>query len=244
MMHAFSQHEARLRYPEIDAFKGASIIGMAVYHFLYDLHYFFGISQPFFSLPNQTGRVIGSCFLLMTGMCFSISVSRSSQEGRFKKAVKRFLMLSGYAMCISIVTRIFIGDAYVRFGMLHLLAVSSLLHPLFAHQTKASLITASLVFFLAAYPLGIDGGGANLFFLGIAPPAFDSVDHYPIIPWFGMTLVGISLGNAMYGSRSSQLQMRLSKLRYPQWLLWFGKHSLPVYLVHQPVLLAVLYAIL
>jgi uncharacterized membrane protein len=62
-------------------------------------------------------------------------------------------------------------------------------------------------------------------------------DHVPLLPWFGVVLVGVALGAALPRARVALDRMgRLS----PRWLGWLGRHSLLIYLVHQPVLIGAL----
>jgi uncharacterized membrane protein len=63
-------------------------------------------------------------------------------------------------------------------------------------------------------------------------------DYVPLLPWFGVVLVGIAVGWWVVERRlrASQWVSRASA----QWLIWLGRHSLLVYMVHQPIMIGIL----
>jgi len=79
--------------------------------------------------------------------------------------------------------------------------------------------------------------------LGIHAPAFWSVDYTPLFPWFGMVLIGMGIGEFLYGEGVRHF----TAPRLPNFIVaplsFIGRHSLVIYLVHQPVIILLLAAI-
>ncbi len=77
--------------------------------------------------------------------------------------------------------------------------------------------------------------------LGLAPERLTSVDYYPLIPWFGVVLMGVFLGNLLYPGHARRfLFPNWSAVLPIRWLAFLGQHSLMIYLVHQPIIMAML----
>ncbi len=77
--------------------------------------------------------------------------------------------------------------------------------------------------------------------LGLRPPALYQADCFPLLPWFGVVLVGMSIGQLLYpdGRRRFELPS-LGTYSVLQKTAWMGRHSLTIYLAHQPILFAAL----
>jgi uncharacterized membrane protein len=131
-----------------------------------------------------------------------------------------------------------VGDEFVVFGMLHLIALSiPLAFPFLFAPTAVTAVTAAAVLALGGVvdPERMDGPW--LLWLGIRDEGRVMVDWYPVIPWFGLVLVGLVLGRLLYPSGLPRLALPdLSTRRPVPGLRWLGRHSLAIYLIHQPVL--------
>ncbi|RIK33561.1 MAG: hypothetical protein DCC55_34725, partial [Chloroflexi bacterium] len=67
---------------------------------------------------------------------------------------------------------------------------------------------------------------------------------FPLIPWFGVVLLGVFLGNTFYGQQGRLVPLPDWPAAPPARLLQFlGRHSLTIYLIHQPLLVAILFAL-
>src|SRR3989344_4664048 len=123
------------RYPELDALRGIAVWMMVLYHLLFDLAYFYGWQIPIYDGGWRIfARAAAILFLLLVGICFVISWERASRLAvlaprhdtfwnTYKKYLRRGLFIFAGGMVISLVTKIFAGDMYVRFGVLHLIGV-------------------------------------------------------------------------------------------------------------------------
>jgi uncharacterized membrane protein len=227
---------------EIDFLRGLSIILVVGYHLLYDLGAFVGVER-FFGFLTDLSTVawtvaqhfFAGLFIVLSGT--SSTLSRSN--------LRRGLRLLAVSIAVTAVTYIFDPSSAVWFGILQLLAVSILIYG--AAFEKAKPVTC------AAWGVVVLGLAAAVYLLrrgltirfdwllpfGIHSPGFSSFDYFPLIPWFGIFLLGAVLGRTVYAPRRSLLPWRL-----PQTLVNVaGRHSLLIYIVHQPLILAVLYAL-
>ena len=122
------------RYPFLDELRGAAIVMMVLYHFLYDLVVFAGISFPLYSRPVVIWQnSIGALFITLSG-CVSL-FSRSN----FRRGIKCLLA----ATAVFLVTA-FTAPAPAWFGVLHFLGCAILLFPLFARSPTASRLFGAL----------------------------------------------------------------------------------------------------
>jgi len=230
------------RYIELDLLRTLAIAMMVVYHAAYDLETYYGWKigvfeeEGWYVLRQETA----SLFLLLVGCSFAISWDRQCRRHggasfafRYRKYFLRGLGVITCGMLISAVTFWWEPATYVRFGILHLIGVSIMLLPLFARGREGNLLVGLMI-----TGLGLGQGIVQtslLLPLGWMPSHFSSVDYFPLIPWFGIVLMGYSIGYFTYVRHKSQLSLRL-----PLWMTWPGQHALVIYLVHQPIILGLL----
>jgi uncharacterized membrane protein len=82
-----------------------------------------------------------------------------------------------------------------------------------------------------------------LIWLGLTPAGFQTLDYFPLLPWFGVTMLGIFMGNIAYpGYRRKYNLIDLSNQQLISALELMGRNSLLIYIVHQPLLVFLLYA--
>jgi uncharacterized membrane protein len=227
---------------EIDFLRGLSIILMVGYHLLFDLGEFMGIKRFLgFSTDLTTFAWLAAqyffagLFIILSGI--SSTLSRSN--------MRRGLRLLAVALAVTGVTFAFDPSSTVYFGILHFLAASIFIYGA-AFKNAGPVVCAAagaLVLGIgAALPVLTKGMAIRfdwLLALGIHSPDFSSFDYFPLFPWFGIFLAGAALGKSVYASKRSLLPRRLPET----FINAAGRHSLLIYIVHQPVIMGVLYVL-
>ena len=225
----------RRRFDILDAWRSLAIVLMLVYHFLFDL-YIFGVMTPeqLFSTPlNLLQKFICCSFILLAGM--SARFSRSN----LRRALT--VLLAGAAVEIGAA----VGGQTIRFGILMFLGVSMLLYhfagkwlqkipgPLLA--TGCGVLFPLTKWWTGRTPVSVRW----LYPVGFLSPGFYSTDYFPLFPWLFLFLFSAVLGGRCLERRQS----RLLSARLPAAVTWLGRHSLLVYVLHQPILFGISYLI-
>jgi uncharacterized membrane protein len=157
------------------------------------------------------------------------------------KYLKRGLKIFGYGLIITVITWFYLVEGFVIFGVLHCIGMCIILsYPFLKYRffnLMFGLILVSIGIFLKSLTFDFNW----LLWLGFVPSRFYTVDYYPLLPWFGVVLVGIFLGNIFYKGYKRQFRlMDLSHLKFVGFFSFLGRHSLVIYLVHQPVLVLII----
>jgi uncharacterized membrane protein len=229
------------RFPEIDIARGVAVVMMVVFHTAFDLRFLgivpLTISTGFFRLLALS---TASLFLFLVGLSLSISAAhaetRLSREGFVLKYILRGAFIIAIGLGITLVTWFFIPAMYIRFGILHLIGVAVLLSPLYSRLGWQNLLLGAV--FIALGPvMAAVRGSPWLLWAGIHPPAFSSVDYTPLFPWMGVVLIGVFAGSMIYPlgeKRAGGFHTSCAPLEF------LGRHSLAIYLIHQPIIISLL----
>lgn len=243
------ENRQQVRFWEVDFLRGWAIVMMVLFHMVFDLNYF-GIRQ----IDVNSGfwfylaRFTALHFLLLVGVSLTLSHSRArllGQEDRFRlRLIKRSLWIFGLAMGVTLVTYFFIREGFIIFGVLHLIGVSLLLAYPFLKLNGANFILG-LLFILGGLSLqNFRVDYPWLLWLGLAPLDFRSVDYFPLLPWFGVILVGVAFGDLFYRGYRRRIPLPdLAGSSLVRGLEFLGRNSLVIYLVHQPVLIGLMYLV-
>jgi uncharacterized membrane protein len=241
-------HITSTRFWEVDALRGMAVLAMIFFHFMWDLQFFELTRINVFSVPWQLfARAIGTTFMFVMGVSLMLDASKyeGSLQQIWRRNLKRGLKVFGAGMLVTIVTLVAVGDEFVRFGILHLAGVSILLATLFLrHSARFSLLIG-----IALIAAGWLAGGISVSFpwlipLGVRQDGVRMVDYYPLLPWFGVVLLGVAFGKYAYPNKHRRIDLPDWRNRKPVRLLqYLGQHSLTIYLIHQPLLIAVIYGV-
>ncbi len=242
----------RGRFWEVDAARGVAIVMVVLYHLVYDLDNLAGYdvesTSGFWGAFADTSAFL---FVFLAGLSLSISHERAGSappwdRSGFGKYMRRGLRIFGWGMLITLVFRL-VDFGYVIFGILHLIGLSIILAYPFMRLRLANLIVGLAVIAAGAYLQARDfvvAGvpGVLLAPLGVLPEGLPMPDYRPLLPWFGVMLLGLFFGNAAYLAwRKRSPPPREPRPAAP--LAFLGRHTLFIYLVHQPVLIATLWAL-
>jgi uncharacterized membrane protein len=229
------------RLPLIDAARGIAVIAMVVYHFSWDLRFFGYITAD---VETDLGwrtfaRAIAGTFLFLVGVSLVLSTRRGFDLRAF---LKRLGIIVAAAAAITIVTWFVFGDTFIFFGMLHHIALASVLGLAFLRPPIWLVVAAAIVCLVAPSLLaGPMFDSSALIWLGLQSEFPRSNDFVPLLPWFGIVLAGIAAARLWPLYEAYRLPLQRLGDRAPRQLLWLGRHSLIIYLLHQPILFGSVY---
>lgn len=208
------------RYLILDIGRGIAVLWMMIFHFCYDLRLFGWPSVPlnwdwfWYWFP----RLIVASFLFVMGASW---VHARRRETDLKAFYLRFAKLSAAAILVSVTTYILFPERWVYFGTLHCIAFCSLALFLFEGRKKLALLTILVLI--------------SLEFLDKRPPWFDlehaSMDYIPPFPWLIFALLGF-----LSAQQWTKIVLPSVIIKVMQPVATLGKHSLKIYLIHQPVI--------
>ena len=239
---------ANKRFWEIDFLRGIAILLMIIFHVLYDFNYFGGYNFNLHSgIWLYVGRASALLFIFLVGVSLTLSHSKAigmnmSKKDIYKKYIKRGGKIFSWGLAITFTTWLFLKDGVVIFGILHFIGLSIILaYPFFRLRTYNLLMGAGIVF-TGLYLGNLAFNFPWLLWLGFKPYSFYTLDYFPLIPWFGVTLIGIFVGNSLYPNctRNFDMKNRTESLSIRLFCL-IGRRSLLIYLIHQPILIILLY---
>jgi uncharacterized membrane protein len=234
---------ARGRMPWLDIVRGLALLAMTSYHFMWDLSTF-GYLEPGFPAtgwPKLYARAIASTFLFLAG--FSLVLAHGSGI-RWRSFWKRWAIIVGAALLVSIASYFAIPQGLIHFGILHAIAAASLVGLVFLRVPVTIAFLVAVVAIIT--PLYLKSDAFNqpwLWWVGLSTSPRQSFDYVPLLPWLAPVLAGIGVARLPFVADRTRQNSSVDKpLGWPKKALAFiGRHSLVFYLVHQPVLISILY---
>lgn len=237
------------RLAAFDVLRGLAVVSMVLFHLCYDLRFIYGHELAFFRPPLQDlwRASISWTFLLVAGCMCSFS----------RDGLRRALRYLAVAAVVFVATTVAAVDVPISFGIIFCMGASTLVDhaldrlSLAPRGWWAASVLLVLFLVLREVPQGYVGlrdlglalplprqlyATPYLSFLGLPGPRFSSGDYYPLVPYTLMFLVGASLGRQLSGTGWPAWFARLS---CPP-LELVGRHALPIYLLHQPLIMAAL----
>jgi len=222
--------------------RGLAIIGVVFYHFCWDLSYFrfIGVDVSYEWGWVAFARALLAVFVFLVGVSLVLA---HGQGVRWRPFLKRLAILVGAAGLITIGTLVAFPELFVFFGILHAIALFSVLCLPFLRAPPLLTGALGLVIVIAAFAISLPEFSAKplawIGFWDIAPPTNDLV---PVFPWFGVALLGVATAKLVLNSPlGPRLAAFAPQARPWRWLAVLGRWTLVIYLVHQPIFLAVLF---
>ena len=252
------------RYHILDKIRGITLCSMILYHAVWDLVYIFGKDWAWYQSKFAYVWQQSICwsFILLSGFCFSLG----------KRKWRRGFIVLGAGALVSVVTQIFMPEQSIRFGVLTMLGSSMLILTFIEKVITMSLhikvwepkhpllgtVAAFGAFFLTRgineRYLGFEGiylrklpdelyqNGDWMTYIGFMSEDFYSTDYFSMMPWFFLFLTGyfiyFLIGKMMWLERGTSHRLRGGMFSF------MGRNSLIIYLLHQPLIYAVLYILL
>lgn len=245
---------------ELDLLRGFAIFMMILHHFAYDLRHIFEMNIFSFIDADWFWAFLQPFFLCIfvgiSGICCQFS------RNNFKRALKLLLVSVLFSAVTIGADRCFGLECAIYFNVLHVLTVSTFLFAIFDHfeQKKTGSrdsrggdmvlfsIVLLFIFLLQALPYyhyTIKAGWVSI--LGIEPHPdynWNAGDEMGLIPWVGVFFLGVLVGRYIYKKKETlfpHASKTVKKISGP--FEWVGRNSLAVYILHQPILLGILYGL-
>ncbi len=255
----FPHRDLSARVGLVDEVRGLLIILMVIYHALFTLSYtiapdlYMFVESPVMRILRDVGAGL---FIFICGACCLFS------KNNFRRGMLTFLC----GVLITVVTVLFDnGNMQILWGILHFLGLSLILFDTFDKLILKikwwwGLPVFALLFVLTFGLNASDGYGyvgvplveslqyplqralSNVHFLfplGISYPSFSSMDYFPLLPWFFLFLIGTFYGKRLKDGRAKPF---VYKTRIKP-LAFVGRHTLIIYLLHQPIIYGIIYLI-
>lgn len=237
------QDTSKQRLILIDLLRGVAIALMFIYHFSFDLDYFGYIHVHFSSEPFWLNfrALIVSLFLGVVG--FSLYLAHHTQWRR-KAWLKRlgWLLLASFG--VSAASYLMYPRSFIFFGILHFIALASLLGMLFLRLGYLNLLLGAIILFIGNHYSHPFFNQPAMQWFGLMTHKPITEDYVPVFPWFGMVLVGLGLA---HWAKNNQIVGKILHWQNQQpmvtTLTFAGRHSLLIYLLHQPIFLGILYLV-
>jgi len=225
------------RLASLDALRGVAIVAMIAYHFCFDLRYF-GVTRSDFEHDLRwlaARSTILSSFLLIAGIS---AVLAARQPMPARHWLRHVGVIVAAALLVTAGSALVFAQSFIWFGVLHAIAVSLVIaKPLVRRPFVAAIAGVVVIVAGVAYANPAFDQRA-LGWLGFMTAKPMTEDYVPLFPWMGVLFLGIALGHLLV-RRDFRAIAPLARL--PRGLAWLGRHSLAVYLLHQPVLFGVLW---
>jgi uncharacterized membrane protein len=219
---------------ELDVFRGICIIGVVFVHLMYDLSTLYKIIDwqypVWFAFIKRWGGIL---FILLSGTCATLG----------RRSVRRGLVVLGCGMVISAVTYGmyrygFHKSIIIYFGVLHCLGICMILWWIFKRFPTWLLAILGVAMVAAGLYLDTVYPVDHLWLmpLGLVPPSFSTSDYFPLLPNLGWFLLGAVMGRTIYRKKQTLLPFVSPKNPIVRFFSFLGRHSLWIYLLHQPIL--------
>ena len=229
---------SKKRYGFIDALRGLCVVLMIGYHAMYDAQSFFSTTiwvfdmyLPIFSILQP---LFAGLFIIISGLCCGFS----------KNNGKRGLKLLAVSYLLTLVTRFLGENMAVYFGILHCLGFSMLFYSLSEKFLSKIPLAVRMCFFFFSFsvsyfffPYFVEV--PHLYMLGFYDVSYPWVDYFPLLPWVFLFFFGTTLFPLFENQKFPKFFYSFSCKP----LEWFGKHSLLIYLFHQPALMGLFFCL-
>jgi uncharacterized membrane protein len=232
------------RFWEIDLVRTVAVIIMIVFDVLYVLNYLdiqnTGVPGPYKGFWWWITEVNVTVFVFLAGVSLTISHSRGKRISSF---MLRGLKIFGWGMVITLLTWIIAPDEYVRFGILHFFGIAFILAPFFLRFRYINLILGAAVMAIGIYLLEHGIFVDSPWLLWLMPYSFSTMDYWPLVPCFGLFLMGMFGGKMLYPQGNRRFDIPdfshpgASALTFP------GRHPLVMYIAHWPILIGIMFAL-
>ena len=226
------------RRPVIDIARGFAVLAMVAYHFTWDLGYFHVVEgYPAASpLGRLAAHAIANGFLALVGISLVLADNAADFARKFWR---RQLILGAAAAAISLATYIFMPESWIFFGILHCIFVCSLIGFALRKVSLTALVGVSVFAVLLPQVVALSAlDHPALVWLGLGRELPFTNDFAPLFPSLASVVAGMIYARLKFPHRSFANDNQQSRKPnvVSRFLTLCGRYSLPIYLIHQPLL--------
>ncbi|KNX37317.1 DUF1624 domain-containing protein [Luteipulveratus halotolerans] len=229
------------RLAALDVLRGVAIIAVIAFHLTWDLGSLdlIGVDIGRTTWGRWIAHGIAGTFLLLVGVSLVLA---HRERFRAQAFWRREVELVGYAALISAVTYVALPTEFVSFGILHSIALTSVIALPFVWASRATALGAAGLALVLPQLIVIDGSSRWWSWTGLTESVKPTIDSAPVLPMLAVTLLGILLMRRLQDNRlADRLALWRAEDRLSTGLRHLGRHTLVIYLVHQPLLLGALH---
>ncbi len=228
------------RWPAIDMLRGMALMAMFAFHFSFDLNYFGLIHQNFYDgffwIASRT--FILSSFLLLVGISLVLA---NQNKIRWPAFGRRLAQVGSCAALVSAGSYFMFPKSWIYFGVLHHVVVASVIGLLFLRFNWSNLILGLMLIILGTLLKLPLFDAPSLQWIGLMTHKPNTEDYVPLLPWFGVVLIGIFLGKRLVLADFASIKTWQPANGISNLLTLAGRYSLLLYMVHQPVFIGLFY---
>jgi uncharacterized membrane protein len=225
----------------LDFFRGTALLMMTIFHFAWDLEFFHFIDTGTTAQASWKllARLTASGFLIIAGFSFMLAHQRGINWRGFWY---RLRLITSAAFIITTATYIATPSSFIFFGILHQIAFSSIIALFFLNRSSPLIFITSIIIIALPYLFRSDFFSYSIFWWsGLAPIYPTSNDYVPMFPWTGYMLLGLGLAKTTALQKFNHIKVENTAIG--RFLCFLGRYSLVYYLVHQPVLVTVMWVL-
>jgi uncharacterized membrane protein len=236
------------RLDRIDFLRAAAMLWMTAYHFCFDLNFFRLIREDFYRDPFWTWQrtAIVSLFLFTAGLSQAVALHQGQTWARFWR---RWLQVAGAAVLVTAGSLLVFPNSFIYFGVLHGIAVMLIVVRVTAGWGAWLWLLGALAIglkfaapaMIAAVPALEALNTHWLNWLGLISRKPVTEDYVPLLPWLGVMWWGMATGRWALRVRPQWLGSAAPAQGGRKVLVFMGRWSLSYYLLHQPVLMGLIW---
>lgn len=229
------------RFWEIDVVRTVALLGLLTFHTLEVLYHLdLTVTVLRTGVWHWVRLANAGLFIFPAGVALTISYSRRK---RMRSVMLRGLQLFGLGMVFTLASLLVVPYEYVRFGILHFFGIAFILAPFFTRFRYINLILGAALMAAGIYlqQQGVVVGFPWL--LWLIPYHFRTLDYWPLVPWFGLFLLGMFAGKMLYPDGNRRFNIPEISNPVASAVMVLGRHPLLVYIAHLPVIIGILFAL-
>ena len=242
MTATFADSAAPSRIPAIDWARGIAVYVMALYHLAWDTNNFGFTDFPLFSHPFclWARTLIISAFLFLAGLSITLAMARERASGAV--FLRRWAAIAVGAGLVTLGTYVAFPESYVFFGVLHCIALSIPILLVCARLPAWAATLAGLAIIIAPELVADPAFDSSLFLIvGFGTQMRQSVDYVPLFPWTGVMLLGLAYGSWRGDAPAGRWTEWTPAAGFQRFTTWVGRHTLVLYILHQPLLVGLVW---